>query len=76
MTAIKTKYVFGVGNKPNRVVAVSGNGNRISISADTDGFTFANRHRKAAEALCAKMNWKGTLIQGSLKDCEVFVFVD
>ena len=32
-------------------------------------------HRKAADALCAKMNWTGDMIGGAVKGGYVFVFL-
>ncbi len=49
-------------------------GNKVTIS-----YSYELRddiHRKAAEALCAKMGWTGKLVSGSIKNGMVFVFVD
>ena len=73
MKAIVTKY-RGPGNvRGSRITASDNDGNRVTLSYDP-AISSDENHIRAAVALCVKMNWHGTMAQGSLKNCEVFVF--
>jgi hypothetical protein len=78
MKAITTKYVGPTNHKPARVIASDLDGNRATVSVDSDlgDFPHDNAHRAAAVALCTRMHWPGadTLIEGSIKGGRVFVF--
>jgi len=73
MKAIITKYHGPTDYKGSRITASDGDGNRITISYPCE-LSGEAVHRKAAEALCEKMGWTGSLVGGSLKDNYVFVF--
>lgn len=75
MKAITTKFHGSTNSRGSRFSATDSDGNRVSISADY-ALEHDARHRKAAEALCTKMGWKGaeSLIGGGTKDGMVFVF--
>jgi hypothetical protein len=75
MKAISTKYI-GPGNvKGARIIASDSDGNRVTISYPHE-LSGEAVHRKAAEALCTKMGWTGSLAAGSVKAGYVFVFLD
>jgi hypothetical protein len=74
MKAIRTKYHGPTTTKGAKIVASDDDGNRVSISYSY-GLSGEAAHRKAADALCTKMHWKGEIIGGSLRDGYVFVFV-
>lgn len=74
MKAITTKYHGPIGARGARIVATDSDGNRASIPYPHDAHT-DEKHRRAAVALCKKMKWTGTLIQGGLKNDEVFVWL-
>jgi len=71
--AITTRYLGPTNFKGSRIVAEAGSGLRcrIVISCPDD----REPHAAAAEALCLKMGWSGTLLQGGTKDGEAFVFM-
>jgi hypothetical protein len=73
MKAIFTKYHGPTNFKGSRISAADEDGNRISISYPHE-LSGEAVYRKAAEALCAKMNWTGPLVGGSHKRGYVFVF--
>ena len=75
MKAIRTKYLGPTNTKGSRIVATDEDGNRVIISSG-GADSVENNHRRAAEALCAKMNWTGKMVSGSLKNGYVFVFVE
>jgi len=75
MKAITTKYHGPTDRKGARVSATDNDGNRITISYPYE-LSGEAVHRKAAEALCTKMNWPGKIAGGSVKHGYVFVFVD
>ena len=72
MKAIQTKYIGPTNTKPSRIKAFDGD-NSITISYSSES---KNPHADAALALARKLNWTGTLIEGSTKDGQVFVFAD
>lgn len=75
MKAIRTKYVGPTNTRGSRIIAGDEDGNRVTISYPYE-LSGEAVHRKAADALCAKMGWKGDLASGSLKNGYVFVFVN
>lgn len=73
MKAIVTKF-FGPGNvRGARIKAHDSDGNSVMVGYDYALNADAN-HRAAATALCAKLNWHGELVQGSLDTGYVFVW--
>jgi hypothetical protein len=73
MKAIFTKY-HGPGNvRGSRISASDEDGNRVVIPYRHD-LNSEEAHLAAAQALCDKMHWTGTLIGGSHKKGYVFVF--
>lgn len=75
MKAIVTKYHGPTDTRGSRISASDGDRNRVSIPYPHE-LSGEACHRKAAEALKAKMGWKGVLIGGGLKNGYVFVFKD
>lgn len=71
MKAIRTRYFGPTNVRGSRIIADDGDRNRITVSYDHSS---SNPHREAALALCAKMGWKGDLIEGGLGDGYVYVF--
>ena len=75
MKAIRTKY-HGPGNvRGSRVSATDEDGNKVIIGHDS-ALNSDQNHRRAALALCAKMDWHGTLAEGALGSGYVYVFVE
>ena len=75
MKAIFTKLLPCTNFKGSRVKAYDSDGNQKTLSWDHAGNTDDN-HQAAAVALCHKMRWFGTLVRGSHKNVEVFVFIE
>jgi len=73
MKAIFTKYHGPTNYKGSRISAADEDGNKVTISYPHE-LSGEAVHRKAAEALCAKMHWHGALIGGSHKRGYVFTF--
>ena len=73
MKAIFTKYHGPTNTRGSRISAQDEDGNRVTISYPYQ-LSGEAVHRKAADALLAKMNWKGNLIGGSVRNGYVFVF--
>jgi len=74
MKAIETRYHGPTNTRGSRISASDQDGNRISISYPYE-LSGEAVHRKAANALCSKMNWPGKLAAGATKRGYVFVFV-
>lgn len=73
MKAITTKF-YGPSNvKGSRYSATDLDGNRVILSTDF-ALSSEGNHDRAALALCKKMNWRGNLVRGALKDGNVYVF--
>ena len=72
MKAITTKFHGPTNTRGSRISATDMDRNRIMVSVD---HASRNPHVDAARALCNKMNWKGKLVQGTVKDGKVFVFL-
>jgi hypothetical protein len=75
MKAIVTKYHGPTNTRGSRITASDEDGNRITIPYPYE-LSGEAVHRKAAEALCSKMGWRGSLVAGSLKNGYVFVFAE
>ena len=73
MKAITTKYLAPTNFKGARIKAYDLDGNQVTIRYD---YSLNNElaHRKAAFALCKKMNWETNLVDGTIKGGYVFVF--
>ncbi len=73
--AIVTKFLGATNYKPSRVKATA-NGNTTTVGfhvgLNEDMF---DPYRRAAEALCKKMDWKGDLIGGAVDNGEIFLFL-
>lgn len=68
--AIVTKFIPPTSFNGARVAASDSDGNRVVI-----GWSDSLSHSKAALALCEKMGWEGTLVQGWTKTGCVFSFL-
>lgn len=76
MQTIHTKYVGPSNVRGSRIIATaSGSKARIIVSCDLAASS-EDAHIEGAKALCAKMDWHGTMIGGHTKDGMVFVFDD
>lgn len=73
MQAIRTKYHGPTNTKGSRITATSASGLKVTIPMPYD-LDEPDAHRKAAQALCAKLHWPGELIGGALSDGYAFVF--
>lgn len=76
MKAIETKYLGPTDFRGARIKADDGDGNTITIPYPYEGAYGDDKHRRAAVALCEKMQWTGadTLVGGATKRGYVFVF--
>ena len=75
MKAIKTKCLSPTDFKGTRVKASDGDGNNVTLSWDYAHDRPGN-HQIAAEELCLKMEWKGTLKGGWFENEMYWVFQD
>jgi hypothetical protein len=75
MKAIQTKYLSCTNNRGSRIKAYDSDGNSVTISYPYE-LSGQAVHEKAAQALCAKMNWTGKLQGGAINKGYVFVFVE
>jgi len=75
MKAILTKYIGPTNTRPSRIRASDCDGNSVTISYPHE-LSGEAAFRKAADALCLKMGWKGPLVGGGLKNDWVFCFAD
>ncbi len=73
MKAIKTKYLGPTNTKGSRIKATAEGGNSITISYPYE-LSGEAVYKKAAIALCEKMNWPTDLIGGGINNEYVFVF--
>lgn len=73
MRAIEAKYHGATNTRGSRISASDGDGNRVSIPYPHE-LSGEDVHRKAADALCAKMKWSGELVGGATKSGYAFVF--
>ncbi len=74
MKAIKTKYLGPTNTRGIRVKATDCHGNNCTVEYNHE-FDSEINHERAMATLCQKMNWKGRMIGGGLKDCMVWVFL-
>ena len=72
--AIITKHLPATNHRGSRIKATDDDGNTATISYPYEASGEAS-HRKAADALCAKMGWDNNLVGGSLKRGYAFVFI-
>lgn len=71
MKAITTRYVGPTNTKPARIIATAEGGNKVTI-----GFHSSDKpYQAAALALCKKLNWTGTLVEGGIEDGYVYCFL-
>lgn len=75
MKAISTRYLGATDRRGSRIVASDLDGNRVTIPYPHE-LSGEAVHRKAAEALCTKMQWTGALAGGATKHGYCFVFLD
>jgi hypothetical protein len=77
MKAIRTHYSGPTDTRGSRITADDGDGNRISISYPYE-LSGEAVHRKAAEALCEKMQWTKPerLVGGGYKNDYYWVWKD
>ena len=74
MKAITTTY-HGPGNvRGSRIIASDSDNNRAIVHYDCSLDSEGN-HDSAAIALCRRMNWHGTLVRGSLRHGNVYVWL-
>ncbi len=73
MKAIMTKYIGPTNHKGSRIKASDEDGNHVTIGYRSELDSYAN-HLAAAKWLCAKMEWRGTLHGGGIKNGYVFVW--
>jgi len=74
MVAIQTKYLSATNTRGSRIKAWTTNGQSITISYDyaLDGMEV---FKKAALALCEKMDWSKNIDGGSTEDGYTFIFL-
>lgn len=73
MIAILTKFHGPTNYRGSRVTAKTTAGHRVTLSWD-HALDVADNHRAAAVALCTKMNWDGTLVEGGTDIGYVYTF--
>jgi hypothetical protein len=73
MKAIVTTYRPATNTRGSRIAASDEDGNKVTVPYPHE-LSGEAVHRRAAEALCAKMRWHGRLTSGSLKHGYAFVF--
>jgi hypothetical protein len=73
-SGIVTKYLCPTNTKGGRIKATTGNG-KFSVTIDYP-HEASYPHAEAAVALCRKLGWTGTLIEGGTVEGSVFVFAD
>lgn len=76
MQTISTNYLAPTNHRGSRIKATaSGNDASVTIAYPYDG-TDDSMHWQAANALRAKLNWKGAMVRGHTKTGMIFVFDD
>ena len=73
MKAILTKYIGPTNTRPSRIKASDCDGNSVTISYPHE-LSGEAAFRKAADALCLKMGWKGPLVVVGSKMTGLFYF--
>ena len=74
MVAILTRWLAPTNHRGSRVVADAGDGRRVTVSY-SHSLSGEACHREAAQALCTKMGWDGTMVGGGTRDGYAFVFL-
>jgi hypothetical protein len=72
---IAVEYLPPTNTKGSRLKAFDNNGNSITIGYPFE-YSGIQAARVAAEKLMNKMNWKGTLVEGSLEEVYVFIIIE
>jgi predicted GIY-YIG superfamily endonuclease len=76
MQTINTKYIGVTNTKGSRIKATnSGKGASVTLGYD-HALNIDGNHKKAAEALKAKLDWQGRMIGGHTEPGMVWVFED
>ena len=75
MKAIVTKYLGPTDRRGSRIKADDGDGNTATISYPHE-LSGEAVHFEAVKALCRKMDWKGTLEPGAIKNGYAWVWCD
>ncbi len=75
MKAIETRFLGPTNTRGSRIVASDSDSNRIEIGYSHE-LNSEGCHRQAAEALCQKMGWAGSLVGGSTKRGMCWIFLD
>jgi hypothetical protein len=75
MKAIRTKYHGPTATKGARITATEPDGAKATIRYPSE-LNSDQAHALAAQTLCRKMGWTGTLVSGALSDSYVHVFAD
>ena len=75
MRAITTTYHGPTDCRGARIIAADEDGNRATIPYPHE-LSGEACHRAAADVLCEKQGWSGTLAGGSTRTGYVFVFTD
>lgn len=73
MKAIETRFYGPTNTRGSRITARDMDGNAATIPYPYE-LSGEDCHRAAAEQLCGKMGWSGSLIGGATKRGYVFVF--
>jgi hypothetical protein len=77
MKAILTKYQGPTYRRGSRIVATDSDNNKFILSLHGgEGRNISDEHRRAAEGLRDKMEWKGRLVGGEIKGGMAFVFLE
>lgn len=74
LQAITTKYHGATNTRGARYSARSESGVKVTITPPMEDIRVEDIHRLAAEALCAKLDWRGEMVQGATREGYVFVF--
>lgn len=67
MQTIITKYRGATNTRPSKITATASGGARLSLSWD-HGLDADGNHERAALTMMERMDWRGEMISGSLKD--------
>lgn len=73
--AIFTKYLGPTDRRGSRIKAYDCEGFSVTVNIN-HSFSDGRNHAEAAQKLCEKMEWAGTLVSGGTKEGQVFVFID
>jgi len=75
MNTISTKFYGPTNTKGSRIVARTATGKRFTQDF-LHSLNAEENHWKAAQSLAQKLQWSGTLIQGTTEQGYVFVFAN